>query len=181
MLEASPYNAAIVYWAQAVGYGHLHDAANARKAVKQYDAMVEATKKTTEAYYAEYMDTDGDEARAWAAFAEGKNDEAIRLMRSVADKQDSLGKRETALPAREMLADMLMQMNRSDQALAEGPKALKTDPNRFNGLYGAAQAAAAVNQPDKAKTYYAQLLKNCSGSSSDRPELAQAKTLVAMK
>ena len=58
---------------------------------------------------------------------------------------------------------------------------MKVDPNRFNGLYGAAQAAAAVNQPDKAKTYYAQLLKNCSGSTSDRPELAQAKTLVAMK
>ena len=95
---SKPYNAAIVYRAQAVGYGHLHDAANARKAVKQYDAMVEATKKTTEAYYAEYMDTDVDEARAWAAFAEGKPDEAIRLMRSVADKQDSLGKREPPCP-----------------------------------------------------------------------------------
>ena len=179
--SAKPYNAAIVYWAQAVGYGHLHDAANAHKAVAQYDAMVEATKKTSEAYYAEYMDTDGDEARAWAAFADGNNNEALRLMRSVADKQDSLGKGETALPAREMLADMLMEMKRPADALAEYEKSMKVDPNRFNGLYGAAQAAAAVNQPDKAKTYYAQLLKNCSGSTSDRPELAQAKTLEAMR
>jgi Tetratricopeptide repeat len=178
---AKPYNAATVYWAQAVGYGHLHDATNAHKAVAQYDAMVEATKKTSEAYYAEYMDTDGDEARAWAAFADGNNNEALRLMRSVADKQDSLGKGETALPAREMLADMLMEMKRPADALAEYEKSMKVDPNRFNGLYGAAQAAAATNQPDKAKSYYAQLLKNCSGSTSDRPELAQAKTLEAMK
>lgn len=179
--NAKPYNAAIVYWAQAVAYGHLHDAASAHKAVAKYDAMVEATKKTTEAYYAEDMDMDGDEARAWAAFADGNNDEAIRLMRSVADKQDSLGKGETALPAREMLADILMEMKRPGDALAEYEKSMKVDPNRFNGLYGAAQAAAAVNQPDKAKTYYAQLLKNCAGSTSDRPELAQAKTLEAMK
>jgi len=179
--SAKPYNAAVVYWAQAVGYGHLHDAANAHRAVAQYDAMVEATKKTSEAYYAEYMDTDGDEARAWAAFADGNNDEALRLMHSVADKQDSLGKGETALPAREMLADMLMEMKRPADALAEYEKSMKVDPNRFNGLYGAAQAAAAVNQPDKAKTYYAQLLKNCDGSTSDRPELTQAKTLLAMK
>ena len=101
-------------------------------------------------------------------------------MRTVADKQDSLGKRETALPAREMLADMLMQMDRSDQALAEY-EGSKTDPNRFNGLCMAPLGCCRRNQPDKAKTYYAQLLKNCSGSSSDRPELAQAKTLIAMK
>jgi tetratricopeptide (TPR) repeat protein len=178
---AKPYNAAIVYWAQAVGYGHLHDAENARKAVSQYDAMVEATKKTSEGYYAEYMDMDREQAAAWAAFAAGKNDEAIRQMRGVADKQDSLGKGETALPAREMLADMLMEMKRPADALAEYEKSMKVDPNRFNGLYGAAQAAAASKQPDKAKTYYAQLVKNCDGSSSDRQELAQAKTLVARR
>ena len=54
----------------------------------------------------------------------------------------------------------------------------RTDPNRFNGLYGAAQAATQVQQIEKAGTYYTQLLKNCEGIRSDRPELAQAKTLV---
>ena len=178
---SKPYNQAIVYWAQAIGYGHLGDIANAKKAVEQYDAMVEATKKTTEAYYAQYMDTDGDEARAWAAFADHKSDDALRLIRKVADRQDALGKGETSLPAREMLADMLLQMDRPQEALAEYEKSLKVDPNRFNGLYGAARAAAAVNQAEKAKTYYGQLLKNCNnGAHSDRPELIQAKTLVAM-
>jgi tetratricopeptide (TPR) repeat protein len=78
-----------------------------------------------------------------------------------------------------MLADMLLDLQRPQEALTEYEISLRTDPNRFNGLYGAAQAAAQVQQKEKASTYYAQLLKNCEGIRSDRPELAQAKTLLA--
>ena len=127
------------------------------------------------------MTNNHDEAQAWLAFAQGKNDEAVRLLRAVADKQDKVGKGETETPAREMLADMLLEMNRPQDALVEYEVALKTDPNRFNGLYGAAQAAEKAQQKEKAAGYYAQLIKNCQGSNSDRVELAKAKTLVATK
>ena len=100
-------------------------------------------------------------------------------MRAVADDEDDVGKGETELPAREMLADMLLDLQRPQEALAEYEISLRTDPNRFNGLYGAAQAAAQVQQKEKASAYYTQLLKNCEGIRSDRPELAQAKTLLA--
>ena len=40
------------------------------------------------------------------------------------------------------------------------------------------QAATQLKQKEKAGAYYAQLLKNCEGIRSDRPELAQAKTLL---
>ena len=80
-----------------------------------------------------------------------------------------------------MLADMLLDMNHPQEAIAEYELALRTDPNRFNGLYGAAQAAELTQQKPKAATYYTQLLKNCLGSHSDRPELAQAKTLLAAR
>ncbi len=57
---------------------------------------------------------------------------------------------------------------------------MKIDPNRFNGLAGAAQAAELVHQPEKANSYYAQLLKNCDdGKHSDRPELGRAKMVLA--
>ncbi len=171
---------AIVYWAHAVAAGHLRDAAAANKAVEQYDAMVEETRKGEHSYFAEGMKTGRDEAAAWRAFAEGKNDEALSTLRPVADKQDALGKGEVELPAREMLADMLLEMNRPQEALVEFEKSLKTDPNRFNGLYGAAQAAEMAHQPDKARTYYAQLIKNC-GTSTERPELAKARTELAEK
>jgi tetratricopeptide (TPR) repeat protein len=72
----------------------------------------------------------------------------------------------------------LLDLQRSQEALTEYEISLRTDPNRFNGLYGAAQAATQVQQKEKADSYYAQLLKNCAGSHSDRPELAQAKILL---
>jgi tetratricopeptide (TPR) repeat protein len=176
--DIEPEFRAITYWAQAVGAGHLRDAAAARKAVENYDAMVDAVRKGKQPYMATYMQTSTDEAHAWLAFAEGKNDDAVNLMRPVAEKQDQLGKGEVALPAREMLADMLLETNRPEQALMEYEKALKTDPNRFNGLYGAARAAEMAKEPEKARTYYAQLIKNC-GTSTERPELSHARTEIA--
>ncbi|HZI57324.1 MAG TPA: tetratricopeptide repeat protein, partial [Verrucomicrobiae bacterium] len=143
--------------------------------------MVEATKKSDKAHEAKYMTNNQNEAQAWLAFAQGRNDEALKLLRAVADKQDKVGKGETETPAREMLADMLLEMNRPQDALAEYEVSLKTDPNRFNGLYGAARAAEMTQQKDKASGYYAQLVKNCQGSNSDREELTKAKSLVAAK
>ncbi len=109
-----------------------------------------------------------------------ENDEAVQLMRGVSDHQDQAGKAEVDIPAREMLADMLLQMKQPENALAEYEKSMKIDPNRFNGLAGAAQAAEVTHQSAKANTYYSQLLKNCDGGKhSDRPELRNAKTEVA--
>ena len=179
--DAMPQNAAITYWARAVGSGHLKDVAAAKQDLVKYDAMVEAVKKSPDAYLAEYMDTDRDEIRAWIAFAEGKNDEAAKIMSGVADKQDSLGKGEVEIPAREMLADILLESNHPEQALAEYEQSMTIDPNRFNGLYGAARAAEMTNQSAKADKYYAQLVKNCAGATSDRPELARAKAQLAGK
>jgi len=164
-----------------VGAGHLRDAAAARDALKQFDELVEATRKGPKPYVAEYLKNDRDEVQAWADYASGKSDEALKWMRSVADTQDKVGKGETDLPAREMLADMLMELQRPMEALAEYEVALHTDPNRFNGLYGAAQAAGQAQQKEKAAAYYAQLVKNCDGTHSDRTELGQAKTLLALR
>jgi tetratricopeptide (TPR) repeat protein len=176
-----PQNVAVTYWARAVGSGHLRDAAAAKRDLAQYDAMVEAVKKSSDAYMAEYMDTGRDEIRAWTAFAEGKNDEAAKIMRAVADKQDNLGKAEVEIPAREMVADILLESGHPQEALAEYERSMTIDPNRFNGLYGAARSAQLAKQPAKAEKYYAQLVKNCADAKSDRPELARAREAVAGK
>jgi tetratricopeptide (TPR) repeat protein len=179
-MGAEPENQQITYWARAIGAGHLHDAAAAQDAVNQFNAMLEATRKGKHPYRADRMGTNHDEAHAWLAFAQGRNDEASKLLSTVADRQDAEGKGEVELPAREMLADMLLEIGRPDEALAEYEKSMKTDPNRFNGLSGAANAAELAHQPEKAKTYSAQLLKNCdNGQHSDRPELAHAKALLS--
>lgn len=103
--------------------------------------MLEATRKGTHAFRAKYLRTEQDEAHAWLAFVEGKTGGALALLRGVADKQDVEGKGVVALPAREMLGDMLLEMGRPEAALAEYEKSTKVDSNRLNGLYGAGRAA----------------------------------------
>jgi hypothetical protein len=81
-----------------------------------------------------------------------------------------------------MLADILLETKRPDQALVEYKASLKFFPNRFNSLYGAAQSAEMAGQASQAAEYYALLVKTCEGSASSRPELAKAKqAVVALK
>jgi tetratricopeptide (TPR) repeat protein len=178
--DMAPINKTVAYLARTIGAAHLHDAEAVRQSAQQFDALLELVRKSKYSYMVEESKPVRDEVQAWLAYSENKNEEALRLMREVADHQDAVGKGEVEIPAREMLADMLLEMNRPGDALAEYEKALKTDPNRFNGLYGAAHAAELAQQTEKASSYYAQLLKNCdNGAHSERPELARAKTLVA--
>ena len=178
-IAGSPSDVQLVtYWARAVAAGHLHDAAAAQDALKHYDEQLEATRKGPRPYLADGLKDEHQIVQAWTAYAQGHSEDAVRQLRAVADDQDRIGKGETELPAREMLADMLLDLRRPQEALTEYEISLRTDPNRFNGLYGAAQAATEAQQREKASAYYAQLLKNCEGIHSDRPELAQAKTLL---
>jgi tetratricopeptide (TPR) repeat protein len=173
--SAETYNRAIIYWAQAIAAGHLRNLKTAEHAVTQYHALVEATKQGPRSYRAKYMTTQGDEANAWLSFLQGKDQEAIELLRTLAEKQDSEGKGEIELPAREMLADMLVEMNRPEDALAEFEKSMKVDPNRFNGLYGAGRAAELAGSSDKMRGYYGRLLRNCAPAQGKRPELVRAR------
>jgi tetratricopeptide (TPR) repeat protein len=177
---AGPQDQMITWLARTSGSARMGDVEGARASAKKFDEAEEAVRKSKYAYMLNGPHYGRGEMQAWLAFAEKKNDDAIRLMREVADKQDQMGKGEVAIPAREMLADMLLALNQPERALAEYEKSMKIDPNRFNGLAGAARAAELANQPAKATAYYAQLLKNCPDPAhSDRPELRSAQQTAA--
>src|SRR6202050_2701127 len=171
----------ITYWARAIGSARSGNVVQAHKDLEQIATIRKefiAEKKTQ---YAEAVGEDYQEAAAWVAHAEGKDDEAIASLRALADKTDKLGDEPEGIPAREQLADMLLEAKRPQQALAEYQTDLKLNPTRFNGLYGAARAAEAAGKQNDATEYYALLLKICEIGSSTRPELSRARELVAQK
>jgi hypothetical protein len=171
----------ITYWARAIGAARSGNLAQAHKDLREIDAIRQefvAEKKTE---YAEGVGEDYQEAEAWILHAEGEDDKAISMLRTLADKADKLGEEPEGIPAREQLADILLEAKRPQQALAEYQTDLKLNPNRFNGLYGAARAAEAAGKQTDANEYYALLLKVCDGSNSTRPELSRARQLVAQK
>jgi hypothetical protein len=117
-------------------------------------------------------------AAAWIAWAEGRKDDALREARAAADLEEKVGKHPVTpgapLPARELLGDMLLEAGRPAEASAEYEASLRQTPNRFNGVYGAARAAALSNKPARARELYAQLTTQCVKGSA-RPELAEAR------
>jgi tetratricopeptide (TPR) repeat protein len=133
--------------------------------------------------WADQVEIQRESAEAWITLAEGKSEEALRQMRSAADHEDSTDKHNVTpgviLPAREMLGDMLLQMKQPAEALVAFESTLLTAPNRFNSLSGAARAAKLAGNDEKAKTYSSKLLSICEHADGDRPELEQARALLA--
>jgi tetratricopeptide (TPR) repeat protein len=169
------------YWARAIGAAHLHQPQEVRKDVRAIEAIHQKFVSEKKKDYAEATDNDLKQAQAWLAFAEGKYDDAVEALRPMADKEDALGDEPQGIPTREMIADILLEAKRPQQALAEYQADLKLNPNRFNGLYGAARAAEAASRQGEAAEYYARVLKVCDGSGSTRPELNRARELLAKK
>jgi len=178
---ALPGDQSVTYWARAIGAARSGNLAQAHKDLEQIEVIRKEFVDEKKTDFAESVAEGYQEAAAWIAHAEGKDDEAIASLRALADKNDKLGDEPETIPAREMLADMLLEAKRPQQALAEYQTDLKLNPNRFNGLYGAARAAEAAGKQTDAAEYYALLLKTCDGSNSSRPELSRAKELVAKK
>ena len=174
---ASDFDHSVTFTARAIGAARSGNVEQAHKEVAQLEVIqkkLEPQKKKDQGEY-EGVTDELTVARAWLAHAEGKHDEAVSLLRTIADKEEGEAEASQGVPAHEMLGDMLLEANRPDEALVEYEASLKNNPGRFDSLYGAARAAAAVRKNDKARDYYSQLVVNCKGSQSERAELKYAR------
>ena len=179
---APPETQTLTYWARTVAAGHLHQGQQAQANLNDYDALIVKIKQGRHAYFADSTGAriERGEMLAWIAFAENNPADALKRMQEAADLQDKVGQGEVDIPAREMLADILLELGRPQDALAEYKKALVLSPNRFNGLFSAGNAAEAAGDAPQAQLYYATLLKiTDNGSQSARPELDHVKSVVS--
>jgi hypothetical protein len=156
--------------AHAIAAGHSHDAQSGKVAAEALEASVAPYPKLKAGSSGAAFP---DEIRAWALFSQGDLSGATALLRPVADRQDKIGKGEVELPAREMLAEMLLLSGKSAEALSEYQASLISNPNRFNALLGAGEAAEGLGENYVAAGYYRILLANCVG--------ANGSALVALR
>jgi tetratricopeptide (TPR) repeat protein len=84
----------------------------------------------------------------------------------------------TVLPARELLADLLLELNQLAAALTEYKAVLQTDPNRFRSLLGEARAAKQAGDVTTAQNAYKKLVTLSKPSGPERPELAEARAYL---
>ena len=112
-----------------------------------------------------------------AGYAEGDSAKAIGLLRAAADREDAKGLDSVTMPAREMLADLMMELKKPSDAITTYKTVLAEAPNRFDALLGAAQASQAAGDKRSARDYYSQLLK-IADPAADRPELKEVKAYL---
>ena len=174
------YADALTSFARAIGASRTGDVAAARTAVTELQAAADKLTADKEAYWAEQVSIQKLGASAWLALAEGKPAEALAAMREAADREDRTEKAAVTpgplAPARELLAEMLLETKQPKAALAEFQKVMTKEPNRFRALAGAAAAAGQAGDRALARTLNAQLLAVCPrGDAPGRPELEAAR------
>jgi hypothetical protein len=175
-----PYADALTYFARALGAAHTGDLATARSAIDALQQIHDRLSQAKEGYWAEQVDIQRRGALAWLALAEGRNSDALAEMRAATDAEDKTEKSAITpgpiAPARELLGEMLLQVNEPAQALKEFQATLTKEPNRFRALYGAAHAAKLAGDAAQAQKYAGQLLKICERADTPgRPELAELR------
>jgi tetratricopeptide (TPR) repeat protein len=180
-----PWAEAHIHFARAIGFARRGDANSARQEVEKLAALRDALViGKGEFDWAKQVEIERQIGAAWLAFAEGRHDESLKLMRAAADLDDATDKHPVTpgsiLPAREQLGELLLELKQTSAALTEFETSLRTAPERFNGLYGAARAATLASDQKKARTYYQKLLTLTRQADTPRPEIDEAKAFLAV-
>ena len=177
---AYPYVDAVKRFVRAVGAARGGKVEAARAEAVELGSLKEKMTATKEADWTERVRIQHETANAWIAFADGRADEALSILRKAADAEDATDKSAMSpgpiAPARELLGEMLLAAGRPAEALRELEGTLKKEPNRFRATYFAAKAAALAGNNAAARTYYGQLVAICkAGDTPGRPELEEAR------
>jgi tetratricopeptide (TPR) repeat protein len=172
-----PWAQAISWMAIGVGSARTKADARATEALNTLATLHEQASKMKNTYWSNQIEVQRQEVAAWIAQSAGKNDEALKQMRSAVELEERMDKHAVTpgavIPAREMLAQMLVLNDKPKDALVEYETVLKVAPNRFSVLYGAATAAESAGQMQAARTYYEKLAQVAPGE--QRPEQKTAR------
>ena len=179
-----PYTDAMTWFARGLGAARLGHAVAANEAAIALGQIQERLSKANERYWALQVEIQATAVSAWSALAAGKNEKALRQMELAANMED--GTEISAVtpgplsPARELLGEMLLEMNNPAKALVQFEASLKKEPRRFRSLYGAARAAQLSGSSDLSQKYFGELLTVCAHSDKPgRPELKEARASLA--
>jgi len=176
---------AITTFTRALGAARKGDAPAAEQDAAKLEAQHKALTEAKNSYWATEVEVQRMAVAAWIAKAKGLNDEALKLMRAAADLEDRNEKHIVTpgrvLPARELLGDMLLELKQPASALKEFEQSQVREPNRLRGYAGAAQAADAAGERDKARQHYAKLVELTREADTALPEIARAKTYLASR
>jgi hypothetical protein len=178
-----PYTDAMTWFARGLAAARLGQVATVNESARALQQIRERLVKAGENYWARQVEIQEFAVRAWARLAAGKKEEALRQMKSAAELEDGTEKSAVTpgplAPARELLGEMLLEMNEPAKALEQFEATLKTEPGRLRSLYGAAHAAQLSGSRDTSQRYFREVLKVCAHADKPGgPEVLEAERAI---
>ncbi|MGC4038810.1 MAG: tetratricopeptide repeat protein [Chitinophagaceae bacterium] len=177
-----PWQEAIVHFTRLIGAAHIQDIAMSEAELKALNRLRDTLVHQKDSYKANQVSIQITAGEAWIAFANDKRDSAITRMQLAATMEDNTEKHPVTpgevIPARELLADMLLEDRQYKTAEEAYERILQKSPNRFNSLYGAGLAAEKSGDNKKASEYFLKLLSQSGGNTIQRPELSHAMSFT---
>ena len=133
-----PYAEAHIHFARGLGAARSGQAAIAREAVSRLAAIRQTLLDQKNSYWADQVEIQRLSVAAWLAHGEKNEEEALRLMQAAADLEASTEKHPVTpgaiIPARELLAEMLMESGKRAEAIAAIQRVLRDAPGRRNAM-----------------------------------------------
>ena len=178
-----PYTDAITWFARGMGAAHLGEIAVAQDAAQQLAAIHQRLNDANEPYWALQVEIQQIDVLAWTALANRHADDALTQMRKAVKLENGTEKSVVTpgpiAPASELMGEMLLKLNRPNDALREFEATLRKEPNRFRSLYSASKAAKLAGNTQSARRYATVLLKVCAfADHPGRPELAEMRAIA---
>jgi len=180
--EKLSWETAILHFGKALGFSHIGNVEAAENELETLESLHLNLINTNEEYKSKQVNVQVLAAKAWIEFEKGNKEEALIFMKKSAYLESQTTKHPVTpgevLPAEELLGDLLLALNNPAAALEAYKANLKTRPNRFNSIYGAAIASKDSGNQEKALFYFKELLKLTENSNSDRTELKEARVFI---
>src|SRR6516225_9388589 len=169
-IERFPWAEAMISFARALGEARTGNITGAQADIAKLQSLKDKLTAENNTYWANQVQVQGDNAKA------------VELVRAAADLEATMDKSPVTpspvLPARELLADLLLELNQASAALTEYKEMLRTDPNRFRSVLGEARAAKQSGDTAGAHDAYQKLVALSKPAGTERPEMAEAKAYL---
>jgi tetratricopeptide (TPR) repeat protein len=171
---------AVTHFARALGAARSGRPDQATDDLAALAAIRDEFEQKREAYWSEQAAIQHLAAGGWIEMARGHRDEGLRLLREAARLEEQTEKSAITpgpiAPARELLAEALLEAKEFAAARAEFEAVLTTEPRRFRSTYGAAQAALLGGDTAGARRHFEQLAAICErGDEPGREALRRAR------
>jgi tetratricopeptide (TPR) repeat protein len=180
-LDGFPWAGAMISFGRALGDARTGNIAGAEAEIAKLQSL-EDTLKGKDTYWANQIEVQRLGASGILAHVQGDDQKAVEQVRAAADLEATMDKHpatpSAVLPARELLADLLLELNQPAAASKEYKEVLRTDPNRFRSVLGAARAAKQSGDTAAAHDAYQKLVALSKQATPERPELAEAKAFL---